>query len=58
MDYMPHWLADNGASAFGEMTASFEEWLAMCQAGCSMASAMVVNGTMISGVAAVSNLKE
>jgi hypothetical protein len=30
---LARWLADTGASAFGGMTATYEEWLGMAQAG-------------------------
>lgn len=30
---LAHWLADNGASAFGSETASYESWLRICRGG-------------------------
>jgi len=43
------WLADNNASAFGGMTATYEQWLATCKSG--WAPSMVMQGgTMQSGV--------
>lgn len=33
IESLAHWLADNGASAFGSMTATYEQWLTMCQRG-------------------------
>lgn len=30
---LARWLADNGASAMGSSTASYEQWLAMCRQG-------------------------
>lgn len=30
---LARWLADNNASAFGSMTATYEQWLGMCKAG-------------------------
>lgn len=30
---LARWLADNGASRFGEMTASYESWLSVCRGG-------------------------
>ena len=30
---LARWLSDNNASAFGSMTASYEQWLATCKAG-------------------------
>ena len=54
-EQLARWLADNKASAFGDMTATYGQWLAMCRVGHSHASMMVVsNGKMISGVEAVS----
>lgn len=43
------WLADNGASSFGSMTATYEQWLPICKGGYAP-SAVVVNGKMVSGV--------
>jgi hypothetical protein len=30
---LAHWLADNGASAVGNSTATYEQWLATCKRG-------------------------
>lgn len=50
---LARWLADTGASAFGGMTASYEEWLGMCKRG--WAPSMVLSSSgMQSGVAALS----
>ena len=46
---LAQWLADNNASAFGGMTATYEQWLATCKAGW-VPSAMVINGVLKSGV--------
>jgi len=46
---LAHWLADNNASAFGGMTATYEQWLATCKAGWSV-SMVMESGKMISGV--------
>jgi hypothetical protein len=54
---LARWLADNGASAFGSSTASYEEWLSTCQSGHAF-SAMFINGELISGVAANKVLDE
>ena len=48
-DALAHWLADNGASAFGYMTATYEEWLATVRAGWAP-SAVSVGGETASGV--------
>jgi len=31
LEALARWLADNGASAFGDMTASYESWLEVCR---------------------------
>jgi hypothetical protein len=46
---LARWLADNGASSFGDMTATYEQWLAMIGSGSSISMAME-NGKIISGV--------
>ncbi len=46
---LARWLADNKASAFGEMTATYEDWLAMIGKGWAP-SAVIVGGKMTSGV--------
>lgn len=52
---MARWLADNGASAFGDMTATYEQWLATCKRGFAPSMVMTVNkdhtATIESGVA-------
>lgn len=49
---LARWLADNNASAFGHMTATYDQWLRVCQGG--WAPSMVIQcGTMSSGVAAL-----
>ena len=49
------WLADNGASAFARMTATYEQWLGVCRGG--YAPSMVIEGgKMQSGVEALSEL--
>lgn len=50
---LAQWLADTGASAFGGMTATYEQWLATCRAG--WAVGMIIDtgiGRMVSGVEA------
>lgn len=49
---LARWLADNRASAFGGMTATYEQWLAMAKRGWAP-SAVVQGGVMRSGVADV-----
>ena len=53
---LARWLADNKASAFGDMTATYEQWLAMCRVGHSVGSGVAIGGVMMSGVAAVSEI--
>jgi len=46
---LARWLADNNASAFGGMTATYEQWLSTCKSG--WAPCMVIEaGRMKSGV--------
>ncbi len=54
---LARWLADNDASAFGNMTATYEQWLATCLRG-SAPSAMVTGTAMESGVAALAGLEK
>ncbi len=53
VEELARWLADTGASAFGRMTATYEEWLATCKRGWAMSAAIGPNG-LTSGVAALS----
>ena len=46
---LAHWLADNKASAFGNFTASYEEWLATIKAGYAVGM-ILDNRGMRSGV--------
>ena len=47
---LAQWLADNKASAFGSMTATYEQWLAMCKVGWAISAVSDATG-MHSGVA-------
>ena len=50
---LAHWLADNKASAFAGMTATYEQWLAMITGpGSSVCQVSIGGGPCISGVAA------
>jgi hypothetical protein len=49
-ELLARWLADTGASAFGDMTATYEQWLSVCRGRWSP-SAVVRDGEMVSGVA-------
>lgn len=51
---LAHWLADNNASAFGGMTATYEQWLRVCEGGYAP-SAIMTNGKFESGVAGLSD---
>lgn len=46
---LAHWLADNGASSFGSCTATYDDWLVVCQGGYAP-SAVMTDGELISGV--------
>lgn len=46
---LARWLTDNNASAFGEMTATFEQWLATINQGFAP-SAVITGGKLQSGV--------
>lgn len=49
---LARWLADNGASAFGASTATYEQWLSAAKRGYS--PSMVIQGGLLeSGVAAL-----
>lgn len=47
---LARWLADNGASAFGSDTATYEQWLRVCNGGFAPSMVMDSNGIR-SGVA-------
>ncbi len=46
------WLSDTGASSFGRMTATYDEWLGMIKVGWAP-SAVLHDGVLESGVSAV-----
>ena len=46
---LARWLADNNASAFGGMTATYEQWLSTIKRGWAC-SGMYARGKMMSGV--------
>lgn len=50
---LAQWLADTRASAFGGMTATYEQWLATCKSGWAP-SMLLGGGRMMSGVEAMS----
>ncbi len=47
---LARWLADNGASSFGSMTATYEQWLATCRRGYSVGAVYTPQTGLISGV--------
>ena len=49
---LAHWLEDNQASAFGSMTATYDQWLSTIKRGFAC-SAVISGGHMDSGVAAL-----
>lgn len=51
---LARWLADNNASAFGDCTATYKQWLATIRRG-SAVSVVISGGVMTSGVAALSS---
>lgn len=51
---LARWLADNHASSFGWMTATYDEWLRMIGKGSSV-SAVVIGGQWMSGVEAIAS---
>jgi len=56
-DELAHWLADTKASAFGEMTATYEQWLATCKQGASIGAVYTSETGFISGVEANEGVK-
>jgi hypothetical protein len=54
---LARWLADNGASAFGSDTATYEQWLATCRSGWAPSAISSPATGLISGVAATGFLK-
>lgn len=51
---LARWLADTGASSFGKMTATYEQWLSVCRGGWAPSAAIVDNRGVISGIEAIS----
>ena len=41
---MAQWLSENGASAFGDMTASYDDWLHTCKRGYAVGMVIDKNG--------------
>ena len=53
---LARWLTDNNASAFGGMTATYEQWLATVHAGYSISAMYSPKTGLISGVEASNKL--
>lgn len=53
---LARWLADNGASSFGDSTATYEEWLSVCRGGWAPSAVMDAKGFR-SGVEAMADIK-
>ena len=54
---LARWLADTGANAFGGMTASYGQWLAMINDGWAPSAAFTESTGLISGVEAAEKFK-
>ncbi len=52
---LARWLADNGASSFGDSTATYEQWLGIARGGWAP-SMVIAGGQMMSGVEAMASL--
>lgn len=55
---LAHWLADNGASASADQTASYDHWLAMIKKGRSPTFVTEPGKSLVSGVEFVSKEEE
>ncbi len=51
IELLAKWLADNGASAFAGMTATYDQWLATCKSGYAFSAAWSPGKGLVSGVA-------
>lgn len=49
-EQLARWLTDNSASAFGPVTATYEQWLATCRDGWAPDLIKVGSGPLITGV--------
>lgn len=52
---LAHWLADNGASSFGDSTATYEQWLRVCHGGYAPSMVYTPATGLQSGVEALSD---
>lgn len=55
---LARWLADNGASAFGHDTATYEQWLSMCRRGWAPSMVVESGHGIESGVAALARMQK
>ena len=53
---LARWLADNGASTFGDSTGTYEQWLSVCRGGWAPSAVMDAKGFR-SGVEAMADIK-
>lgn len=53
---LARWLADNGASAFGNDTATYEQWLRVCRGGYAPTAVYSPAAGLQSGVAALADV--
>lgn len=51
---LAHWLTDNGASTFADMTAGYEHWLSVAKGGWAP-SMVIAGGVLMSGVEALAD---
>jgi hypothetical protein len=54
---LARWLTDNGASAFGDLKATYEQWLSMCERGWAP-SGIMIGGVMMSGVEGMAGMDD
>lgn len=52
---LARWLAENKASSFGDMTATYEQWLSMIKEGWAPSAIVIPGKGMVSGVEAISS---
>jgi hypothetical protein len=50
---LARWLADNGASAFANSTATYDQWLATIRRGSAISAVSIGGGPLVSGVEAM-----
>ena len=50
LEQLARWLADNNASALGNQTATYEQWLATCKVGWAVSAIYTPQTGLVSGV--------